>query len=161
MNWRWWYYTGTHAEIELLELRPWKCWSRYSYYWKRCLRFGTCEEHVGEPHLRHFRPAIEPTTILENEQLRLDAATMVVGLSWSWAPLQSSLGHDVPEFMIARRKAAQVQAYALPRSHLMHGTEEVWRQLGAWFWNSVPQGQSNGTSAVVEDSLQYRNFGRF
>ena len=47
---------------------------------KRCLRFGTCEECVGEPRLRHLRPAIGPTTISKNEQLRLDAATMVVGL---------------------------------------------------------------------------------
>ena len=34
-------------------------------------------------------------------QLRLDAAAMVVGSSWSWAYLQSGLEHDVPEFMIA------------------------------------------------------------
>ena len=37
----------------------------------------------------------------KSEQMRLDAAAMVVGLSWSWAPLQSGLGHDAPEFMIA------------------------------------------------------------
>ena len=43
----------------------------------------------------------------------------------------------------------------------MHGTEEVWRQLGAWFWNSGPQCQSNWTSEFVEDSLLYKNFGRF
>ena len=40
MNWRGWYYTGTHAEIELLELRPWKCWSKYAFWqtqicWRR------------------------------------------------------------------------------------------------------------------------------
>ena len=91
------------------------------------------EERVGELHLCYFSPAIGPTTMSKNEQLRLDAAAMVVGSSWSWAYLQSGLEHDVPEFMIARRKAAQAQAYALPRSHLMHGTEEVWRQLEVWF----------------------------
>ena len=129
------YYTGAPAGItaELLGLRPRAHWPKYSYYWKRCLLFGTCEECVGEPRLRYFSPAIGPTTILKDEQLRLDAAAMVVGSSWSWASLQSGLEHDVPEFMIARRKAAQAQAYALPRSHLMHGTEEVWRQLEAWF----------------------------
>ena len=93
----------------------------------------TKKERVGELHLRYFSPAIGPTTKSKNEQLRLDAAAMVVGSSWSWAYLQSGLEHDVPEFMIARRKAAQAQAYALPRSHLMHGTEEVWRQLEVWF----------------------------
>ena len=129
------YYTGAPAGItaELLGLRPRAHWPKYSYYWKRCPLFGTCEECVGEPRLRYFSPAIGPTTISKNEQLRLDAAAMVVGSSWSWASLQSGLEHDVPEFMIARRKAAQAQAYALPRSHLMHGTEEVWRQLEVWF----------------------------
>ena len=63
---------------------------------------------------------------------RLDAATMVEGLL-VMGTSSVSLEHDVPEFMIARRKAAQAQAYALPRSHLMHGTEEVWRQLEVWF----------------------------
>ena len=84
-----------------------------------------------------------------------------VGLSWLWAPLQSYLGHDAPEFTITRREAAQVQAYSLPRSHLVHGTDEVWRQLGHGSWNSVPQCQNNGTIDIVEDSLQYRNYGRF
>ncbi len=64
---------------ELLGLRPREYWPKYSYCWKRCLHFGTCEECVGEPRLRHLRPAIGPTTISKNEQLRLDAATMVVG----------------------------------------------------------------------------------
>ena len=127
------HHTGAHTGV--LQI----CWTlsgnigRVFVPLDRCLRFGTCEGCVGEPRLRHFRPAMEPTTISKNKQLRLDAAVMVVGLSWSWAPLQNGLGHDVPESMIARRKAAQVQAYALPRSHLMHGTDEVWRQLGAWF----------------------------
>ena len=129
------YYTGAPAGItaELLGLRPRARWPKHSYYWKRSLLFETCEECVGELHLRYFSPAIGPTTMSKNEQLRLDAAAMVVGSSWSWASLQSGLEHDVPEFMIARRKAAQAQAYALSRSHLMHGTEEVWRQLEAWF----------------------------
>ena len=35
---------------------------------------------------------------------------MVVGFSWTWAPPQNGLGHDVPEFMAARRKAAQAKA---------------------------------------------------
>ena len=39
---------------------------------------------------------IEPTTISNNERLRLDAAAMVVDPSRSWAPLHSGLGHDVP-----------------------------------------------------------------
>ena len=60
-------------------------------------------------------------TISKGEQLRLDAAAVVVDLLWSWAPLRSGLGHVVPVFMTARRKNAQFQAYALPR-----------RQLGAW-----------------------------
>ena len=51
-------------------------------------------------------------------QLRLDAATVVVDLLRSWAPLHSGLGHDVPAFMTARRKTAQAQAYALPRCQL-------------------------------------------
>ena len=79
-------------------------------------------------------------------------------LSWPWAHLQNGLGHDVPESMIARRKAAQIQAYELPRSHLMH----TQRWSGAnWehdSWNDVPQCQNMGPSAFVEDSLQYRNW---
>ena len=38
---------------------------------ERCLRFGTCEGCVGEPRLRHLRPAMEPTTIAKNN-------------SWGW-----------------------------------------------------------------------------
>ena len=55
----------------------------------------------------------------------MDAAAMVVGLFWSWVPLQSGLGHDVPEFMTARRKTAQDQTHALPRSQL-----DAWRSGG-------------------------------
>ncbi len=43
------------------------------------------------------RKATEPTTVSNDEQLRLDAAAVVVDLSWSWAPLAHGLGHDVPE----------------------------------------------------------------
>ena len=113
-----WYYTGAPAGItaKLFGLRPRQCWPKYSYCWKRCLRFGTCEEYVGEPCLRHLRPAIGPTTISQNEQLDWMRQQWVKAY-WSWAPLQIGLGHDVPEFMIARRGAAQVQAYTLPRSH--------------------------------------------
>ena len=97
------------------------------------LLFGTCEECVREPCLRYFSQASEPTAISENEQLRLDAAAMVVGLSWSWAPLQSSLGHDVPEFMTARRKTAQVKHMRCLGANLVHGAVEIWRQLEARF----------------------------
>ena len=38
---------------------------------ERCLLFGTCEGCVGEPRLRHLRPAMEPTTIAKNN-------------SWGW-----------------------------------------------------------------------------
>ena len=65
-----WYYTGAPAGItaKLFGLRPRQCWPKYSYCWKRCLRFGTCEEYVGKSCLRHLRPAIGPTTISQSEQ---------------------------------------------------------------------------------------------
>ena len=37
-----------------------------------------------------------PITISEGEQLRLDAAAVVVDLLWSWVPLRSGLEHVVP-----------------------------------------------------------------
>ena len=80
------------------------------------------------------RKSIEPTTISRDEQLRLDAAAVVVDLSWSWAPLQHGLGHDVLEFMAARRKAAQAKALGTAfEANSMHGAVKVWRQLETWF----------------------------
>ena len=37
------------------------------------------------------RKATEPTTVSNDEQLRLDAAAVVVDLSWSWTPLTHDL----------------------------------------------------------------------
>ena len=79
------------------------------------------------------RRSTEPTTILEDEQLRLDAAALAVHLSWSWAPLQHGLGHDVPEFMAARRRAAQTKAVGTAfEATLMHGAVKACRQLETW-----------------------------
>ena len=76
------------------------------------------------------RKAAEPATISQDEQLRLDAAAVVVDLSWSWAPLQHGLGYDVPEFMAARCRAAQAKALSTAfEANLMHGAVKVWRQL--------------------------------
>ena len=79
------YYTGAPAGItaELLGLRPREHWPEHSYCWKKCLPFVIYEECVGEPRLRHFRPAVEPTTISKNEQLRMERK--------KW--FEASLGH--------------------------------------------------------------------
>ena len=55
------YYTGAPAGItaELLGLRPRARWPKYSYYWRRSLLVETCEERVGELHLRYFSPALD------------------------------------------------------------------------------------------------------
>ena len=99
-----------------------------------------------------------PMTFSKDDHLRLDAAAVVVDLLWSWAPLHSGLGHDVPVFMTARRKTAQAQAYALPRCQL-----DAWHSgglvlTGAWSRSSVPQCQDSGAIGTVEDLLQYKNY---
>ena len=80
------------------------------------------------------RKATEPTTVSNDEQLRLDAAAVVVDLSWSWAPLAHGHGHDVSKFMTASRKIAQTRALSIAfEANLMHGAVKVWHQLEAWF----------------------------
>ncbi len=105
------------------------------------------------------RKSTEPTTISKDEQLRLDAAAVVVDLSWSWAPLQHGLGYDVPEFMAARRKAAQAKALGTAfEANLMHGAVKAWRQLEAWFQvQHVAMPEQMWPSVFVEDFLQHVN----
>ena len=105
------------------------------------------------------RKAAEPATISQDEQLRLDAAAVVVDLSWSWAPLQHGLGYDVPEFMAARRRAAQAKALSTAfEANLMHGAVKVWRQLEAWFQEQhVAMPGQMWPSVFVEDFLQHVN----
>ena len=92
----------------------------------------------------------------------LDAAAVVVDLLWSWAPLHSGLGHDVPVFMTARRKTAQAQAYALPRCQL-----DAWHSGGlAPTGNMVPgvafhNARTVGPSVLLKTSCSIGTIGRF
>ena len=60
------HHTGAHAGIiaDLLDFAK-GILAKIFVPLERCLRFGTCEG-VGEPRLRHLRPAMEPTTIAKN-----------------------------------------------------------------------------------------------
>ena len=116
-----------------------------------------------KPHLwlpsKRQRQATEPTTVSRDEQLRLDAAAAVVDLSWSWVPLSHGLGHEVPEFMAVRRRAAQTKALASAfEANLMHGAVKAWRQLEAWFQaQQVTMPDQMWPSVFVEDFLQHIN----
>ena len=105
------------------------------------------------------RVTAEPTTVSRDEQLRMDAAAAVVDLSWSWAPLSHGLGHDVPEFTTARRRAAQTKALATAfEANLTHGAVKAWRQLEAWFQaQHVTMPDQMWPSVFVEDFLQHVN----
>ena len=100
-------------------------------------------------------------TISKDEQLRRDAAAVDVDLLWSWAPLHSGLGHDVPVFMTARRKTARVQAYALPRCQL-----DAWHSGGLAPTGSMVPGtachntRTAGPSVLLKISCSIGTIGR-
>ena len=101
----------------------------------------------------------EPTTVPRDKQLRMDTAAAVVDSSWSWAPLSHGLGHDVPDFVTAGRRAAQTKALATAfEANLTHGAVGAWRQLKAWFQaQHVALPNQMWPSVFVEVFLQHVN----
>ena len=134
MSWRW---LGTtqrlmQGYLQICWTLPREYWPKYSYHW-RGASFLVPVRDVSE-NLASATSG-QPWNLQPSRRITAEVGCSSNGcrLSWPWAHLQNGLEHDVPESMIARRKAAQIQAYEPPRSHLMHYTEVVWRQLGALF----------------------------
>ena len=77
--------------------------------------------------------AFTPATVSRDQAVRIEAARPVVELSWTWASTGFGLGHDVPEFMAARRREAQPKSLgAAFESTLLHEVVKVWQKLGPW-----------------------------
>ena len=120
---------GHHAEAhagiftDLLDFAK-EILTKYSYQLERDLSENLASATSGQPG------NLQPSRRITAE---VGCGSSGCRLSWPWAHLQNDLDHVVPESIIARREAAQIQAYEPPRSHWMHYTEMVWRQLGALF----------------------------
>ena len=127
------HHTEAHAGIfaDLLDFAR-EYWPKYSYHWRgasvlvpvRDVSENLASATSGQPW------NLQPSRRITAE---VGCGSNGCRLSWPWAHLQNGLDQDVPGSIIARREAAQIQAYEPPRSHWMHYTEMVWRQLGALF----------------------------
>ena len=103
------------------------------------------------------KTAVTPTTVSQDQEIRVAAAKAVVELSWTWASTGFGLGHDVPEFMAARRRQAQANALgAAFEEKLLRDVVRVWHQLGTWFQEQGVSMPSTGWPSVfIEDFLHH------
>ena len=103
------------------------------------------------------RKTTPPATTTEDHRRRLDAATAVVDLSWSWAEQGFGLGARVPKFMAARKHAAQVRALSAGKveAKMLLRATQAWHRLVDWFSKQqVFMPEHGWPAAYVEDYLE-------